>query len=164
MNEKQSPSENAVLKAYNVTSQLFVNEERLIWFRTGVFITLNAIVFGILQFVSLLPIQIKLILAFIGCCFTACWHFSMSRMWQYDRFYIRLMREQEKALNLDKLGPMTRGRPIAEGNEEKVDDELTKFSAASLIFRARFLANTITWIFFFVYLVILIVEFINITS
>ena len=164
MNEKQNASENAVLETYKVTSQLFMNEERLIWFRTGVFITLNAIVFGVLQFLNLLPVQIKIVLAFIGCCFTACWHFSMSRMWQYDHFYIRLMREQEKTLNLGKLGPMVRGRPIAEGNEEKVDGELTKFSAASLIFRARFLANAITWIFFFVYLVVLIVEFINITS
>lgn len=68
-----------------------------------------------------------------------------------------MMREQEEALHLGDLGGFTRGRRLAEGGVgENVAGEFTRFPVQTVVFRAKLLADTTTWLFALVYVAFLI--------
>lgn len=153
--QNKEPSDQVIMIAYQVTARIFATESQLIWTRTAFFIGLNSLVAAALNYVDTIPDILDLLIPFVGSIYAICWLFSMERMWQYHTYYIRLMREQEKALGLDKLGPNTRGQKIAEGEPELVDGEETKFIRASRFVRAKYFVNTTTLLFVVVYLVFL---------
>lgn len=152
--ETAKPSETAVVAAYQVTARILANESQLIWRRVSIFITLNALLVAGLNYAGTeVSNPIKLLIAILAFLYAAIWHVSMIRMWQYHRFYVRLMREQEKALELWVLGPYVRGRKIVEGDSQAVDGERTQFLAPTLMVRAQTVANATTWLFLCIYLV-----------
>jgi hypothetical protein len=86
----------------------------------------------------------------------------MRRIWAYHVFLIRMLREQEDALKLGILGVFTRGKSVVEGGSEHiVGGEVTKFPPATLIFRARTLAEATIWLFAGVYVWFVIVRVIE---
>ena len=147
------PSETALAAAYQVTARWFANEQQLIWRRTSLFVTLNGLVVAILQFLPNLHASISLILPLMGSMYSVCWYFSMGRAWTYQSFLIAVMREQEEELQLGDLGPFTRGRRVSEKTDgEVIADQKIIFRPTTLLFRAKLLADAVTWLFALVYL------------
>ena len=96
-------SEAALTTAYQVSSRYFVNEEQLIWRRTSFFVTLQSFAAAMVYyFRSDLHSSLLIVFPIIGLFYSVCWHFSMKRAWAYQKFIIRVMREQEEALKLGK--------------------------------------------------------------
>jgi hypothetical protein len=164
MNDNNKISETSLAAAYQVTSRYFVNEEQLIWRRTSFFVTLQSLVAAaIYYFRADLHVSLSIILPALGIIYSIFWHFSMNRAWAYQKFIIRMMREQEEALKLGKLGIFSRGKSVVEGGEgEHVAGELTRFPASIVIFRAKVLADLTTWLFVVVYFVLFIIGLSNV--
>lgn len=154
LQQQNECSPENIRAAYQVTIQWFVAEQQLIWSRTYIFVTLNALVVAMLQFLPRLPPQVYLVAPLGGVLFSVCWHHSMGRMWIYHKFLICLMREQEEKLGLKEigLGPFSRGKTIidASGGAD-VGGEKMKFPPSVGIFRAKVMSDTTTWLFGIVY-------------
>jgi hypothetical protein len=155
-------SEAALAAMYQVTARWFTSEQRLIWLRTTLFVTLNTLVVATLQFLMTLHQLIRLLLPIIGIIYSICWHFSMSRAWSYHSYLIALMREQEQRMKLDELGPFTRGRRISESTQgEVIDGQKIQFPRSSMLFRAKLLADSITWLFAVAYAILFVRQLLN---
>jgi hypothetical protein len=74
------------------------------------------------------------------------------------------MREQEKELNLEDLGPSSRGMPISQGNQATVGGEKIQFGPTTMLFRAKLMADVTTWVFAAVYLIYAIQSFCRLAS
>lgn len=148
----QPPGEAALAAAYQVTARAFANEEQLIWRRTALFVTLNGLVVAGVQFIPKLHPAFYIVIPFVGVIYSVCWHFSMNRAWAYQGFHIRMMREQEAALKLGDLGTFTRGKRIVDGGPgDLVGGEQTSFPPKVVLFKAKVLADSTTWLFAILY-------------
>ncbi len=148
------PSNAALAAAYQVTARSFANQAQILWRAVSLFVTFNALVVALLQFVPTLPDFIRIVLPFGGFVYCVCWHFAMRRLWIYHDAYIRTMREQEDALHLGSLGPFSRAYQICDGGRgETIGGDHTRFSAT---LRLRFLFAAIIWLFGVAYLLFLV--------
>lgn len=163
-NDQALPEQSVLLAAYSTTMEAFKNEETLIWMRTGVFIAFNTVVAGAINYVQALPGPVRLLVAIFGGLFAVCWHFSMRRLWGYQQYYVCMLRKLERKLNLGDYGPFLFGREIAEGAEKSIDGEPIRLPAAALVFRAKVLAHSVTWLFFAAYLALAIKEIVSIRA
>lgn len=146
------PTDTALAAAYQVTARWFASEQQLIWRRTALFVTLNSVVVAVVHFLPQLHPAFRLLIPLVGFVYSACWHFSMKRAWTYHTFLVRMMREQEEALQLGDLRGFTRGKRLVEGGAgENVAGELTRFPAHVVLFKAKVLADATTWVFAAVY-------------
>ena len=151
-------SDTVLAAAYQVTARWFANEQQLIWRRTALFITLNSVVVAAVQFLPSLHAWFKVIVPAIGLLYSICWHFSMKRAWAYQTYLTRMLREQEAAMSLGKLGAFTRAIDVMQTtSEQRVAGEPTKIPPRVVLFRAELMADFTTWLFSAVYLGYLIV-------
>ncbi len=164
MNDNNKISEISLAAAYQVTSRFLVNEEQLIWRRTSLFVTLQSLVAVVIYYFRAdLHVSLSIILPALGMIYSIFWYFSMTRAWAYQKFIIRMLREQEEALKLGRLGTLSRGKNIVEGGPgEDVAGELTRFSTSKVIFRAKFLADLTTWLFIVIYFVFFVIGLSNV--
>jgi len=152
---------SALAAAYQVAARSFSNQNQIIVRVLNLFVTFNALIVAVLQFVQSLHDAVRIVLPIIGIISSVCWYFSMKRLWIYHDTFIRVMREQEAALRLGALGVFSRTYKICEGGHgETIAGDHTKFSRTM---RLRHLFSGIVVAFGTTYLVFLIAALMRVT-
>lgn len=107
--EQPQPQNHTLLAAlYQVTARWYANDGQLIWRRITFFTTLNT---GLLTAQVLAPhlqLVVRLILGVLGIGLSWYSFGLIGRTWRHQDFQAAVLRDQERAMNLDHLGVFSR--------------------------------------------------------
>jgi hypothetical protein len=127
----QQPNPTLLAALYQVTARWYANDAQLVWRRLTLFVTLNTGLIAAQIFASQLHLVIRIAMPLLGVVFSLCWFFLLRRMWNYQDFQAAVLRDQEYAMGLERLGVYSRAYAIRQLAEE-VDISGIRFSSAKL--------------------------------
>lgn len=108
MNTQPEQDSTRLAALYQVTARWYANDAQLIWRRITFFTTVNSGLLTAQVFPSDLYPAPRVGLAVIGICLSWYWFGLVRRNWVYQDFQKDVLRDQECAMGLGKLGVFSR--------------------------------------------------------